>query len=298
MPGLWGMVGIVLGAVVLGIGAGCLTTLIPRWLAHPEDDVSPSVSASVSSSPDPVIPVNLYPRIYRDLDTDDLFAGLVDLDIPYVGEGTFSVASGVDEPDGQGSVRWVKVEIEDGLPLTPDALGVYVMSVLNDERGWGGTGRMVFARTDGAAEFRIVFASPLTAERLCPRPHEAAGDDTESPITAPDSSPSPSLSPEASLTASPSPSSSFPAEPSCAAQGMIVVNAYRWADGLSSFGEDRVSARAYLLNHFLGHALGHGDEFCTVEEAEEAEEERASVMVDHEFDISPCLPWPWPNPVV
>lgn len=286
------MVGIVVGAAVLGIGAGCLTTVVPRWFAHPEDSASPTAGPTPSSSPDPIVPIDLYPLIERELDTDDLFAGLNDLDIPAAGPGTFSVVPGADEPDGSGTVRWVKVEIEDGLPLTPDALAVYVMSVLNDERGWGSDGRVTFARTDGAAQLRIVFASPVTAEHLCPRPHEAAAGAIEPPNLIYDPSPTPVPSPGASPTVSPDPSPAPPLEPSCATQGMIVINAYRWADGVRSFGDDRISARAYLLNHYLGHALGHPDEICTTEG------ERASVMVDHEYDVSPCLPWPWPSSVV
>jgi len=276
---------------VLGIGAGFLTTVIPRWIARSDIDPSPTVSPSPTSSPDPVIPVDLYPPIARDLDTDDLYAGLNDLDIPTVGTGEFIVASGVDEPDTSVPMHWVRVEIEEDLPLTPDALAVYVMSVINDERGWGAKGRMAFARTDGAAEYRIIFATPDTASKLCSRPHEAAEERIEPPGMTVEVTPSPSVG----ATPSPSPSSSPilppPTEPSCATQGMIVIDAYRWADGVRSFGEDRVAARIYLLNHFLGHALGRPDVTCT------EEGERASVMVDHEFDISPCLPGQWPNPM-
>ena len=289
LPGPWGIVGIVAGAVVLGIVAGFLTTVIPRWIAHSDADPSPTASPSPSSTPDPVIPVNLYPPITRSLDTDDLYAGLNDLVIPTVGTGEFIVATGVDEPDTTAPVHWVRVEIEEGLPLTPEALAVYVMSVINDERGWGARGRMVFARTDGAAEYRIIFATPETASKLCERPHEAAEDRIEPPGMNVEPTPSPSVGASASPSLDPSPPS--PVEPSCATQGMIVIDTYRWADGIRSFEEDRVAARIYLLNHFLGHALGHPDAVCT------EEGERASVMVDHEFDISPCLPGQWPNPV-
>ncbi|MBN2176624.1 MAG: DUF3152 domain-containing protein [Demequinaceae bacterium] len=287
LPDRRGMVIIVVGAFVVGIIAGGMTTLVSRWVAHPDPGPSSSADATPVPTSGPIIPVDLYPPITRELDTDDFVAGLSGLDIVALGEGTLAVVPGVSQPEGEGPTHWIRVEVEDGLPLTLDALGVYVLTVLNDERGWGAHGRMTFARTDGAAEIRIIFASPVTASSLCPRPHEAAVVDTGpvEPVFDPNPTPEPS--------ASPSPTgSAFPElAPSCAEEGMVVIDAYRWAAGLESFGEDRINARVYLLNHFLGHVLGVPDTTCSTEG------ERASVMVDHEFDIDPCLPGSWPNPV-
>jgi hypothetical protein len=282
------MVLIVAGAFVVGILAGGITTLVSRLVAHPES--APSISASVEPSPSsgPVIPIDLYPPITRELDTDDFVAGLGGLDIPTDGTGTLEVVPGVSEPEGEGPVHWVRVEVEEGLPFTFEVLGVYVLDVLNDERGWGAHGRMTFARTDGAAQIRIIFASPETAASLCARPHEPAVVEV-GPVQL-ELDPSPSPSPEPSLSPSSAASPAPDLEPSCADQGMVVVDAYRWAAGLDAFGDDRIHARVYLLNHFLGHVLGMPDTTCSTEG------ERASVMVDHEFDIAPCLPGSWPNP--
>lgn len=278
---------IVFVAFVIGVGAGWLTTMVPRLLAPPEP--SPSSSPSPSASDDPVIPVDLYPPITRDIDTDDMYAGLIDLGVGASGTGVFNVVLGDDQPEGDGPTHSIRIEIEEGLPLTPDALGVFVLTMLNDERGWGAKGRMTFVRTDGVAEIRIVFASPNTVASLCSRPHEAVILDIAPPKITLD--PSPGVSSSSSAIPSASPSASPDLEPSCADRGIIVVNAYRWADGLEAFGEDRKAARAYLLQHFLGHLLGETDATC------ETAGERASVMVDHEFDIAPCLPNGWPHPL-
>ncbi len=287
MPGLRGVVYIVIAAFIVGVGAGWLTTVVPRLLASPEQ--SPSSSPSPSASDDPVILVDLYPPITRVTDTDDLYAGLTDLSVGAVGPGVFDVVPGIDQPEGDGPTHWIRVEIEEGLPFSPGALGVFVLTVLNDERGWAANGRMVFARTDGAAEIRIVFANPNTVESLCARPHEAASPDIAPPMVT--LGPSPEADSSSSVTPSASSSVDPDQEISCAEQGIIVVNAYRWADGLKAFGEDRTAARAYLLQHFLGHLLGESDATC------ETVDERASVMVDHEFDIAPCLPNGWPYPM-
>lgn len=278
---------IVFSAFVLGVGAGWLTTMVPRLLASPEP--SPTFSPAPSASDVPVIPVDLYPPITRAVDADDTYAGLTNLDIAASGTGVFDVAPGVDQPEGDGPIHWIRVEIEEGLPLAPGALGVFVLTVLNDDRGWGSKGRMTFARTDGVAEIRIVFAHPNSVESLCSRPHEEASLEVSPPVVS--LLPSPEASASVSVTPSTSPSVDLDQEPSCADQGVIVVNAYRWADGLEAFGMDRTGARAYLLQHFLGHLLGEPDATC------ETPDERASVMVDHEFDITPCRPNGWPNPV-
>lgn len=281
VPGPWGITLVALAALLVGIGAGALTTAVADLVARPEPSPTPSVSPSPSVTTSPVVPVNFYPAITRPPDADDFYAGLTDLDIGATGTGNLTVVPGVDQPEGEGPVRWVRIEIEEGLPLTPDALGVFVLTMLNDERGWGANGRMTFARTDGAAEIRIVFANPETAESICPRPHEAALPDIALP--------KPSSDPSATPVPSGSPSPEL--EPSCAEQGIVVVNAYRWAAGLEAFGGDRTTARAYLLHHFLGHLLGEPDATCTTSG------ERASVMVDQESGTTPCLPNGWPNPL-
>ena len=286
------MAGIVALAFAVGIGAGWLTTTLPRFVADHRPGPSPSQSPELTESTGPVVPVDLYPPLERTLDTDDIFAGLSGLDVPTSGDGKLTVARGQDDPGGDGPKRWVRIEVEDGLPLTPDALAIYVMGVLNDPRGWGADGRVTFARTDGVADIRIIFASPTTAGTLCPEPH-----DPYVPVIGPPDvtvSPSPSVSvgsvPEPSPTVSPTPV--VTPVPSCAQQGILVVNAYRWAAGVASYGDDRIGARAYLINHFMGHILGESDTTCTVSG------QQANVMVDQEFAIEPCVPGAWPNPAI
>ena len=299
IPGTGGIILIALAAFVIGIGAGWLTAAIPAWL---KDDGSPVAVRTVVPSPSATdtlpIPTATFTPIERELDGIDILSGLTSLDIDMQGSGNFTAIPGTVEPPGSGRQRWVRIDIEDGLPLSSDAVKSYVLGILNDHRGWGANGQRTFGLTDGVADIRIVFANPATAVTLCERPHEPLASDVTEPEEAPglpelaiSPSPTPTPSPTAAATVSPTPSPTAPElEPSCAEQGVVVVDAYTWAAGLEGFGESRAPAHEYLINHFLGHLLGEEEQVCPSGGG------RASVMVDHSVDISPCTANPWPYP--
>ncbi len=282
--------GIMLAAFGIGIGAGWLTGYVPALISavRPEPSSTASPTPQVSVSPGPVIPVEPYPDIDRDSDSADLVAGLTSLSIPIVTTGNFLVVPGVDQPRGEGSERWVRIEVEEDLPLSTNAVSGHAMNLLNDSQGWGANGRMSFGRTDGAADIRILFASPQTAGQICGRPHEARPIEIEAveiALTPPSATPSPA---DTAITPSPSPSPEAP--PNCAEQGIVVVNVYYWAAGYDGFGDDRASSRAWILNHLVGHILGEEDSECP------GASQQASVMQDHAVDVAPCTPNGWPNP--
>ncbi|GMA88484.1 hypothetical protein GCM10025868_37340 [Angustibacter aerolatus] len=99
-----------------------------------------------------------------------------------------------------------------------------VMATLNDPRSWGHGGRMTFARTDGRADITVVLASPDTSARLC-RPLVTRG------------------------------------RLSCSIGGRAVLTSYRWALATPEF-DSVAQYRQYVVNHEVGHALGHHHEFC------------------------------------
>lgn len=270
-------------AFAVGIGAGWLTSLVPDFynaLTAPEPSVTPSPSASPLPSPTAAIPTP--EPIARELDDDDLLAGLVDLDVPFRGDGTFSVIPGEMEPtEGAGPVRWVRIEFEDGLSVNQSALADFVLGTLNDNRGWGSEGRMQFVETEGVPDIRIVFASPYTSEVLCTEPHASAA---TGPVA--EESEASDASGEASPTASPT----IEAQPeTCASQGVVVISQHDWAAGLATYGEEsRQDSRRYLLGHFVGHLLGNDDEGCR--------RGTAPLMADQEGDLGSCSPNPWAYP--
>ncbi|MDN4478231.1 DUF3152 domain-containing protein [Demequina sp. SYSU T00039] len=265
-PRLWVSVVTVIAAFGLGIGAGYATGLVPglyaRWTAAPEVSASPSASASAT----PTVSVGPLAPIDRELDEADGLAGLISLVVPDEGNGTFSAVPGTTaEVDGGGPVRYVRIDVEDGLDVATTAFRDFVMDTLNDPRGWGSEGRQQFVLTDGAADIRIVLASPVTAAGLCvPTDSDAAAD----------------------ADGATSPSST--ADLTCEAQGIVPLSLYDWAAGLSRYEDDRTGSRRYQLAHSVGYVLGDEAGTCTSGEA--------SVMVVQETMPAECSVNPWPFP--
>jgi hypothetical protein len=288
VPGRITIAAIVALAFVVGVGAGWGSAIVAEILvrAQPAASASAYPSASVTGLPIVDIPVDLYPELTRFMNSDDRIAGLISLDVPERGDGTFVVVPGTSEPIGTGPTRWVRIEIENGLPLDPTVVAEYVMSVLNDSQGWTARDRVSFGRTDGVADIRIVFATPKVAEVLCARSHDPLTVAIEPP-DVPTVPGAVTVSPSPITSASPSPAAEVP---SCAEQGMVVVSAYRWASGMEVFGDDANAGHAYMINHPMGHLLGEPDAACG------GANQLASVMVNHELDITPCTPNGWPFP--
>ncbi|WP_062305199.1 DUF3152 domain-containing protein [Demequina subtropica] len=271
----------ILACFALGIGAGWVTGQVPDWYrawSEPE----PSVSASSTPTPEPSVSLAALEPITRALDEDDALAGVVTTEVVERGEGTFTAALGADGSTASASAsgdasasadpvptRYVRIDVEDGITVDEPAFVDFVMTTLNDPRGWGSAGRMQFVLTEGAADVRVVLASPYAIALRCPDPHAAAtvvGD---------------------GATPSPAPTDGE-AGTSCATDGIVPVSIYDWTAGLTRFGEKRTVAREYLLNHGVGHVLGAQDATC--------ESGLADVMVDQSRLRQQCKVNAWPYP--
>lgn len=282
LPGTRATVIVVAVAFGLGLAAGWATGFVPDLLRA---DPSPSPSASPIPSVVASIPPSLppMPPITRSLNQSDRDAGLTTVDVTVQAEGTFTVVPGVGTPvDGEGEVLWVSVTIEDGVAIDSLAFKTYVITTLNANRGWGNNNTVQFVPTDGVADYRIVVASPYTAAVLCPDPH----------LVAPAQSVSDAADAEAeaatpSATASPVAVTDSPW--SCGQPGVVVISSYDWTAGLPIYGTDYAGARAYLLNHRVGHALGKEHVECVGE--------RADVMVVQDEALPEgCQTNAWPYP--
>ncbi|WP_245708629.1 DUF3152 domain-containing protein [Ruania alba] len=158
----------------------------------------------------------------------DQRAGVLDREVPRSASGQLLVVDGeTAAPEGADRVIHVRVEVEDGLAVEPETFAAYVMTVLNDPRGWGHDGSVAFARTDGDPDMRVVLASPDLTDELC-APLDTGG------------------------------------EYSCGREGHAVLNAVRWAQSTDSFlAEAGIGTyRQYLVTHEVGHLLGYPHEDC------------------------------------
>jgi hypothetical protein len=177
------------------------------------------------------------------------------------GSGRFDVVPGWSRLYGQGGpLERYTVEIEAGVTVDRAAFAKAVEKTLGDPHSWGGGGRMTFQRVDsGPVEFRVSLAVPMTVRRLC--------------------------------------GYTLPFETSCynGDLGRAVINDARWVRGAVAYGSDLPAYRLYVINHEVGHALGHGHEPCPKAGA------LAPVMLQQTLGLDTagvgrCRRNPWPYP--
>lgn len=171
-------------------------------------------------------------------------------------------AGAVAAPPGARVVRYT-VEVEGGVVIDRAAFGQTVGAVLGDGRGWQAVDRVRFVNVSvteatakvpaSPADLRIMLASPDTTDRLC-APLRTLG------------------------------------QVSChAGGGKVVLNLRRWVLGAPAYGTDLAAYRTYLVNHEVGHGLGHGHVSCA------GQGKPAPVMHQQTYGLGGCTAWPWPS---
>ncbi|MFK0231923.1 DUF3152 domain-containing protein [Streptomyces vinaceus] len=180
------------------------------------------------------------------------------------GPGTFDTVPGVAPAPGKGKKVRYRVDVEQGLGLDAQLFAEAVHRTLNDDRSWGHGGTKTFERVPGGeADFVITLASPGTTGVWC------AKSDLDTTVD----------------------------NVSCdsASTERVMINAYRWAQGSVTYGADQMFAyRQMLINHEVGHRLGHGHVNCQTPGA------LAPIMQQQtkSLDIGgiQCKPNPWVFP--
>lgn len=194
------------------------------------------------------------PVLPEGVDEVDFAAGILSTDVPVSGTGLLDVVPGSSAAPGAGEVSTVRIQVEQGLDVDGTKVADLVLATLNDPRSWGGDGSRTFARTDAAdATFTVTLASPSTVDRLC-APLDTGG-----------------------LW-------------SCGVTDHAVLNYLRWVEGSPNYGDDMAAYRHYLINHEVGHVLGHRHEQCG------ATDSLAPVMVQQSGATIRCVPNGWPRP--
>lgn len=186
--------------------------------------------------------------------TPDAGSGLLaDAEVPRKASGKLRTVPGRERAPGDGEVLRVRVAVERGLPVDHAVFADAVMTTLNDPRGWSSVDGVTFARTDTENyDFRVVLAGPSTTDELC-HPLDTGG------------------------------------TLSCGVIGTAVLNFRRWVHGSDAWKFD-ARYRQYLVNHEVGHVLGHGHDECA------GKGERATVMLQQTLSTQGCRPEPWPAP--
>lgn len=172
------------------------------------------------------------------------------------GDGTLHVLPGTSAVLGTGGpIKTFVIEYEGGTTIDPTEFASYVEDTFADPRSWGAGGQMRFQRVDGSApfDFRVALVTPAHVESLCP------GYGTEGYT-------------------------------SCRYGDRAVINLARWSVGVPFYDGRLDDYRHYVINHEVGHYLGHGHEPCPGPGL------LAPVMLQQTLEMDGCLVNPWPYP--
>lgn len=175
--------------------------------------------------------------------------------VPQHGAGKFTLASGATPTRGSGGtlVRY-QVEVERGSGQDANAFAAAVDATLSDPRGWTHAHQWRFRRvTSGPVDATVMLATPATTDTIC----RAGG-----------------LDPHGYT--------------SCRTDNKVVINLARWLLAVPAFLGDVAGYRQYVINHEMGHQLGHGHVLCN------GSGQPAPVMQQQTLGMQGCKPNAWP----
>lgn len=166
----------------------------------------------------------------------------------------FAFVAGEGPRVGRGALRTYRVEVEPAAKVDVRWFTAVVEHILSDPRGWTGAERISLRRVSRRPDMRIVLATPRTVDRICAR----AGLRTVGRL-------------------------------SCWSWPIAALNVTRWNRGAEAFPGPLRMYRRYLINHEVGHGLGHRHRACPRRGA------RAPVMQQQTLATRPCRPNAWPT---
>jgi putative cell wall-binding protein len=156
-----------------------------------------------------------------------------------------------------GPLRTYSLEVEPATGLDVLDFATEAEVILSDRRSWTAPGDVRLQRVEPAqAQIRVLLARPSTVDAVCAR----GGLTTRGRY-------------------------------SCWSGEFAALNLTRWTTGASGFTGPLPAYRGYLVNHEVGHALGHDHVGCPRAGA------LAPVMMQQTVSTGACLPNPWPYPV-
>ncbi|MCW3812843.1 DUF3152 domain-containing protein [Micromonospora sp. DR5-3] len=244
--------GIAVAAVVQRPSAGAAEVLVSddsvAQPPAPSAPPTPSAPVSPSSTPSPTSPAPVL---------------TLPGPVPAHGRGSFAYDDRPGEVLGRaGVLRRFRVAVEDGSDEDVSAFGDAVQRALAGPGSWVDSGRLRLQRVAPGAryDFTVYLATRDTAGRLC----LAGGIDIRvggRPYT------------------------------SCRVPGKVVINLDRWRTSAPHLVAAKVpldTYRLYVINHEVGHQLGHHHEGCP------RAGKPAPVMQQQTLFLDGCRPNPWP----
>ncbi|MGP4006361.1 DUF3152 domain-containing protein [Streptomyces sp. 4N124] len=180
------------------------------------------------------------------------------------GSGKFDAIAGIDRAPGTGQKYTYRVDVEQGLGLDGELFAQAVQQTLNDDRSWAHRGARTFERIySGKPDFVITLASPGTTAEWCAK----SGLDTTEDNVSCDS----------------------------ASTERVMINAYRWAQGAKTYGDQMYAYRQMLINHEIGHRLGYNHVTCDKNGDLAPVMQQQTKFLDHDGIRCRANPWPYPG---
>ncbi|GAA3769519.1 hypothetical protein GCM10022403_001180 [Streptomyces coacervatus] len=174
--------------------------------------------------------------------------------IPATGPGTYTTAPGGSGKVGTGTALRYRVEVEDGIDLSTASVAKEVERILADPRGWTADGHSAFQRvSSGPTDFVVRVATPGTVDRTCAE----GGLDTEGRYN-------------------------------CSVGHKVMANLERWLLATPVYAKDVTAYHALIINHEVGHFLGHGHVGCP------GPGRPAPAMMQQIKGMHGCVPNVWP----
>jgi len=179
------------------------------------------------------------------------------------GNGTYSTIPGTSGVIGtRGPIMRFSIEVENGIEgIDLAQFADTVMKTLSDKRSWTAGKDVRLQRVqEGAVNFHVTLVSSMTVRGLCGYELEV-----ETSCFAPDQ------------------------------DNRVVLNNARWVRGDVAYIADLAAYHEYMVNHEVGHALGHGHIMDCLPNG------LAPVMMQQTITLKSnngtlCQPNPWPFP--
>lgn len=186
------------------------------------------------------------------------------LDAKLDGSGKFDAVKGVDKAPGKGQKFTYRVDVEQGLGLDGELFAEAVQKTLNDDRSWAHNGARTFERIySGKPDFVITLASPGTTAEWCAK----SGLDTTVDNVSCNST----------------------------ATDRVMINAYRWAQGSKTYGDQIHAYRQMLINHEVGHRLGYQHVTCDKDGELAPVMQQQTKFLNHGGITCKANPWAYPG---
>ncbi len=166
--------------------------------------------------------------------------------------GELRTVPGESERSGPGTLFDYVVKVERGIKIKREQFADTLQEILFSDRSWTGTREVAFKRVRRDPNTKIILATPNTVDRLC-YPLDTNG------------------------------------KYSCNVGERVVLNRRRWAQGVSHWPSTRRNYRRMLVNHEVGHRIGHGHRSCP------GGGRKAPVMQQQTIDLEGCRANWWPR---